>query len=666
MSERLAKKVLLIGWDAADWKLINPLLDKGWMPSLNGLIEGGVMGNLATLRPILSPMLWNSIATGKLADKHGIHGFVEPDPQTGATRPVSSISRKVKAIWNILMQRGLRSHVLGWYAGHPAEPINGVYVSPLFALPTAPLDQPWPLPEGSIHPASLRDTLSELRIHPAEMTQEEILPFIPRAAEVDQDKDGHLASLARILAENCSIHNAATWILENEEWDFMAVYYSGIDHFCHAFMSFYPPRLEGVAEEKFEIYKDVMVGAYRFHDMMLKTLLDLAGPDATVILASDHGFHSDHLRPRYQPKEAAGPAVWHRPIGIFCMKGPHIRKDERIYGANLLDITPTILTLFGLPVGEDMDGRVLMQAFEHPPAIETVPSWETERGECGMHPSELRMEPESAKAVLDQLVALGYIEPLDENKAKSAERAVRESKYNLARVYASSHRPLEAIPLLQQISAEDPERIQYAVQLAQAYMDAKRLPEARSVLESLMHRGSRPWTDWLMGVLLQEEGKQEEALVYLRRAEEAEPRLPDLHIRLGNSYLRTRRWDDAGRAFQRAIEIDGDSAVGHLGVAMVELRRRHFESAAAEALAAVGLQHLFPAGHFYLGVALARLEQYERAILAFETAVFMMPGMLNAHRWLGALYARPGGNIAKAHEHRQRARDLRSRRAAAA
>ena len=30
-------------------------------------------------------------------------------------------------------------------------------------------------------------------------------------------------------------------------------------------------------------------------------------------------------------------------------------------------MTPTVLTLFGLPVGEDMDGRVLVQAFEETP-----------------------------------------------------------------------------------------------------------------------------------------------------------------------------------------------------------------------------------------------------------------------------------------------------------
>ena len=63
MAERLAKRVLLIGWDAADWKVMSPLLDAGKMPALASLIERGVMGNLATLEPPFSPMLWTSIAT---------------------------------------------------------------------------------------------------------------------------------------------------------------------------------------------------------------------------------------------------------------------------------------------------------------------------------------------------------------------------------------------------------------------------------------------------------------------------------------------------------------------------------------------------------------------------------------------------------------------------
>ena len=42
-------KVLLIGWDAADWKVIEPLLAKGEMPNLARLMAAGVHGNVATI-----------------------------------------------------------------------------------------------------------------------------------------------------------------------------------------------------------------------------------------------------------------------------------------------------------------------------------------------------------------------------------------------------------------------------------------------------------------------------------------------------------------------------------------------------------------------------------------------------------------------------------------
>ncbi|HEV2381588.1 MAG TPA: alkaline phosphatase family protein [Terriglobia bacterium] len=741
--ERLAKKLLLIGWDAADWKVANPLMDQGLMPTLDDFVSHGVMGNLATLRPILSPMLWNSIATGKRADKHGIHGFMEPDPHAGGIRPVTSTSRKVKAIWNILTQEGYKTHVLGWFAGHPAEPVNGIAVSDLYPYAQAPLDKPWPLPPGAVYPDSLRDTFAGLRMHPAEVTEAAILPWIPRAAEIDQEKDKGLASFAKILAENLSIHNAATWILHQQPWDFLAVYYNGIDHFCHGFMHFHPPRMDGVPEDKFEIYKDVVNNAYRFHDMMLHTLIDLAGPEATVILVSDHGFHSDHLRPRGIPREPAGPAVQHRQFGVMAMRGPYIKEDERIYGATLLDVTPTILTLFGLPVGEDMDGRVLVQAFDEPPAVERIPSWEQVPGECGMHPSDLRMDPAAAQAVLQQFVALGYIQKPNENQEKAVETAVREANYNLARVYLDSRRPKEALPLLQDL-VKGSDEARFRQHLAQCHYMLGERQEAKRILEDLIANppkppespksaetqtggaeaqpvaaetavrpaagpvnpalasepvprvnplplggeggaqapgegvrsapavalpgdsplpaAPRPWVDWLMGVIQFEEGNTDEALACLLRAEQADPRLPNLHLRIGETYLRRRQLEDADRAFRRALEIDGDSAEAHLGLAQVLLRKRQNEDSAEESLVAVGLQHFLPLGHYCLGIALARLGHPHRAAVAFETSVSMLPGLVNGHRWLAALYSRPGGDHGKATAHRQIASELLKRR----
>lgn len=66
--KRLSQRVLVIGWDGADWKMINPLLEKEQVPNLARLLENGVMGNVASLTPMLSPILWTSIATGTPAD----------------------------------------------------------------------------------------------------------------------------------------------------------------------------------------------------------------------------------------------------------------------------------------------------------------------------------------------------------------------------------------------------------------------------------------------------------------------------------------------------------------------------------------------------------------------------------------------------------------------
>jgi hypothetical protein len=62
----------------------------------------------------------------------------------------------------------------------------------------------------------------------------------------------------------------------------------------------------------------------------------------------------------------------HSEWGILIMKGPGIRHGYRFDDATILDMTPTLLALRGLPIGEDMDGRVITEAIsqdfleEHP------------------------------------------------------------------------------------------------------------------------------------------------------------------------------------------------------------------------------------------------------------------------------------------------------------
>jgi len=760
--ETVRKKILLIGWDAADWKMIHPLIEQGAMPTLKALMDEGVWGNIATLNPILSPMLWTSIATGKRPYKHGIHGFTEPLPDGKGIRPSSSTTRTCKAIWNILTQKDYRTHQVGWFCSHPAEPINGAYVTNLYDRVTTQKPEDWKLPDESVYPGDLADTMANLRIHPTELVAEQILPFIPNAAKIDQDKDHRLAVFAKLMCEMVNIHSAATWVMENRPWDFMGVYNPAIDHFCHAFMKYNPPKIDQVCDEDFEIYKDVVVGVYRFHDLMLHRMLELAGEDSTVVLCSDHGFHSDHLRPRGTPREPAGPAVWHREYGILIMKGPGIKKGDRVYGASLLDVTPTILTLYGLPVANDMDGKPLVQALEDQDVwLPRIESWENVEGEAGMHPRDKRENPFEAREAVQQLVDLGYIDKPDANAERAAEQTKQEAKYNLACAYLDGGQLDDATSLLEDMVAAAPQQMRFALQLARCYIEQRRRPDARWVIEQILdgaqkqaeqgveslerrrkmlhkrvewqkkeevaisdgraaplpmskpenaerktgvdqqgaqdggsdppprhmlritpqmlERAERridmqqdrlrhldvrvtPQALLLLGELEYAERHDKQALAHLREAEKTEPRLPGLHIQIGRVYRRSRRWEDARRAFRKALDIDGDSAVAHDGLASALLRLGKPTEAAEHSLIAVGLLHHFPGAHHRLGIALTRLHMYERAIEAFETTLKIAPMSVEPHRWLERIYRQQLNRPDLAAEHHNKIEFIRKTR----
>jgi tetratricopeptide (TPR) repeat protein len=753
-SSRIAKRVLLIGWDAADWKLINTLVRQGAMPHMQQLLERGSYGNLATLQPVLSPMLWNSIGTGKRPYKHGIHGFIEPMPDGKGVRPSSSTSRSCKALWNILTQQGMTANVVGWFCSHPAEPINGICVSDMFQKLKlgGKVDAPtsWPLADDCVHPVSLRETLAGLRVHPADLGAEEILPFIPSAARIDQQRDRRLLTFAKLFAEMTSVHNAATYVMEQNDWDFTGVYLDSIDHFGHAFMQYHPPRMEHVSEADFEIYKDVIVACYRFHDLMLGRLMHLAGEETTIILCSDHGFHSDHLRPKEMPRQPAGPAIWHRDYGVVAMAGAGIKRAEQIYGATLLDIAPTVLTLLGLPAAEDMDGKPLGQAIdaESTEPLAPIASWEDVDGDAGMHPSDRRADPYAAREALRQLVELGYIEEPSQNDEQAARDAAREAKYNVARAYHDGGLVAEAASHLQELFEAYPDDLRFGVALARVYMGLRRFDEVRALAEELIvkleqanaatadridravreidedrqkiitrakqrwqriHRQradaepaqanderrapvtselptspvddefldkrkrllqeaserlhgydvrSAPMVNLLLGRLEAMEGDFDKALECLGKAERAEPRLPGLHLQLGQTYLRMRRNEEAVLAFERAHDIDGDNALAHEGLAAALTRLHRYDDAVDHALTAVGLVHDFPRAHLRLGVTLARLELYEQAVEAFETCLKLAPLTPAAHRWLATIYGSRLQRPDRAYGHRARLREV--------
>ena len=637
------KKVLLIGWDAADWKVIHPLLDEGKMPNLQSMIKQGVMGNLATLDPPYSPILWTSISTGKRPYKHGILGFSEVHPDGTSVRPTHITSRKVHALWNILSHEGYITHQVGWWPSHPAEPINGISISNFYQRSSLPITEPRPLTVGCIDPPELAEVFKALRVLYQELTGAHLLPFLPKGQEMDQRDpsiQGAITSISRILADCSSIHAAATYVLDTQEWDFMAVYYDAIDHFCHGFMKYHPPRRPHIPEKEYELFKEVVTAGYRFHDMMLGTLLKLAGEDTMVILISDHGFYPNHLRPVALPREPAGPAWEHSPYGIIVATGPGIKKDALVYGAGLLDITPTILAYLNLPIGKDMDGKVLNTIFERRPVVQTIESWENVSGNFYRLPSDIQEDPESAQAALDQLVALGYIEPLGPDQEVNVSRTLKENQFNLARAYIDGGKYSEAIPILEELHKESPGLQYYSYRLANAYLQLNKTSRARNVVQTIRkhHEGPSITLLILQARVCLQENELEKAHLYVQNALDINNEHPGLYFYLGECLFYLGKPDDAEKAYLQALKQDPENqqALHSLGKLYIQLER--YEEAAESLFTSLGLRYFAPKVHQDLARALIGLEEYEAASNALQTSLHMMPGNIQARKDLLSLY----------------------------
>ena len=268
----------------------------------------------------------------------------------------------------------------------------------------------------------------------------------------------------------------------------MCVYYDAIDHFGHAFMKYNPPQREKISDWDFKVYNYCVEAGYLYHDMMLGTLMKLAGDDVNILLISDHGFHPDDLRPSMIPREPAGPAIEHRQFGIFAAMGPDIKKGHTVNGASLLDICPTLLHSFRLPVGEDMDGKVLNDIFAKDEEIKTISSWDNVAGDHGMHSGEKQISPEESKAALQQLVDLGYIEEPSEELSTALEETVRELDYNLAQAYIDGGIFTEATSILERLYEKWPMEHRFGFQLTTCYKNLKLYAELRTLVQTIIKR----------------------------------------------------------------------------------------------------------------------------------------------------------------------------------
>jgi predicted AlkP superfamily phosphohydrolase/phosphomutase len=433
-------KLVVIGLDAADWNVINPLLKENKLPHLRSLMRSGSYGRLKTLAPAQSPVVWNSIATGKTPKKHGIRGFVVRHPETGKRMPYTSNMRKCKAIWDILSDYGKRVGVVGWWNTWPATPVNGAMVCGVTRYKLKDFEAPvhargWvrkQTEDGQTiefmeapRKSSLQPHEFNQQTYPESLFQE-IQPLIRQQHRVDdapafirrawastetQDEMEQMALrlLLQIHNDDRTYAEIGKYLLERLRPDFLAVYLAGVDVVGHKFWIYMEPEKFDVAVEttKIEKYKDVLRDYYCFVDELIGEYLGHQDENTCVAIVSDHGMSASQRAVRVS--QGAGSADHTDEDGVIILSGKYIKRDHHIPRASVLDVTPTLLALMGLPVGADMDGRVLKSVFQsgffeqHP--LRYIPTYD-----LNVRADDAPIESPMDEEILERLRALGYIE----------------------------------------------------------------------------------------------------------------------------------------------------------------------------------------------------------------------------------------------------------------
>jgi len=662
MSSSRQRRVLLIGLDAADWRIIHPLLDSGRMPNLSAFVDNGCIGNLATMQPCLSPMLWTSVITGMHPSRHGVLGFIEPSLDGASVRRVGSRTRKVKAIWNIASQCNLRSVIVNWYASYPAEPVDGIVVSDqAFTRAASTSAMEWPAPIDSFHPLEFAVPLMTLRLHPDELEFCDLADFISEGARSLSIQDDKVVALKESIAKNFSVHSLFTASIENECWDFAAVYYDMLDTLGHVFMPYHPPKLEHIEEADFLCYRNVICKAYELFDQMLGRLLELVGDHTDVLIISDHGFKSGEDRPDSTnvPMELdIDAAQWHRDFGIIAMQGPSIRKDERIYGATLLDIAPTVLTLLGLPSGEDMPGNILVDAFVKKDTPNRIGSWEDESDSTSIHKTLNSVCPTMSQEEVEQLINLGYLPKEARESAKLASWAAEENSLNLAISLLFVGQPSTALPLLESLSLENPGATRVLYVLATCLNHLKKPTQCIEVISRIEKLGGLTADAHLLVAASHAQiGNHKLSVFHWTTAIEQSPR-SWLSLTLYAEYCSEfANYAKAIDLFHRAAELNQDAARPWEGLARIYFKDGRYEQAIAAAKHAVSRRYHSPLAHLCIGLSYKNLGNLSFAIDALKIALHQDDSLFDARTQLEELLVSTG-RLTELQIHQQRSPSL--------
>ncbi|MDI6782996.1 MAG: alkaline phosphatase family protein [bacterium] len=449
-------RVIVIGWDGADWNVLDPLLRSGKMPNLQKLLKTSARGELQTFRPTISSAVWTSIYSGKTPRKHGITGFIGfrqnlflPEPL--AVAPVHMVetvsefivlepfnkllkisqrlhiwqlylntrfNKRAEMVWDILSRNGYTVGVVNAMLTIPAEPVNGFLVGDY-------LRHGFSVSPETVYPKTLVPEIKQLELLAEQVTPTELARFFPnqtvpaelaRVINGNAPRNKRLAvyaeNLKKIYAEDISTAKIAKTFIAKYQPQVVFIYFHGADVVSHHFWKYYEPeKFWFVSDTETQKYQQVIPRYYEFMDELLADFIPPENEDALLIICSDHGFETiSAIMERYFSITGLIQSGnhYHAPSGIIVMNDNQANPQNLGSKAGILDITPTILWRLGLPIAEDMDGKPITAGY---PAeyitrnpVKTITTYERPKTAAAAIGIDL-LTPEAQ----ERLESLGYI-----------------------------------------------------------------------------------------------------------------------------------------------------------------------------------------------------------------------------------------------------------------
>ena len=360
-------RLVVVGLDGASLDAILPLAERGALPFLARVLEGGSHGHLRSLRPLRKGAAWTSLATGKLPYKHGVlssrsytvpalrrgeeiklippfEPFREWAQLGGSFRLVDGAERRSLAVWEILSGLELNAAVVGWPLTDPFGPARLAGLSEAFFRGADA--------GGTARPDGLRS------IGLAVGAEAPTPPPAGVPAELLQAWSG----------DRWRFEVARQWLIAEPGCRAMFLVAPGLRTVSlRTFGGYSAVQFDGSSRPHQLAAAAAFTAYYTALDSLLSELWRVQTGPAVLAIVSAHGAGAPtgwaRLRAELSDVHSVRGYFRDAPDGVLLLYGDGIAAGARIDGGFVVDVVPTLMYALGLPVARDFDGRVLRQAF---------------------------------------------------------------------------------------------------------------------------------------------------------------------------------------------------------------------------------------------------------------------------------------------------------------